>query len=377
MRTGLIRRWFPIAFGVIIIGLGATHSLDFNNLAVTASLLCGIGFALTVLVVAPSLDVERKILSIVRGKLIVTRLERERAWAEKFKMQEKAAALNAQITEINEALLLEEELIQARKEKRADRIADLTEQLKEAKIHIAEESQESPAVILGAGGIYGIIMGMGISDALTNYSERVSNGITGQLNSTIISHSTNSTTLPNSILELTAGTPFDLAYAFRLVGFLVTIVPFVHGAILTFSNRWYRDTDGKDHFGLSLVFFIVAFVQTVIFLFVALNIEDGTLFVLFLFILLLLNLLWVPIQTKLTTSYLERNDIFLNEWAILNFNTMAFVLVFLLAGPMLIYGPRGIDDNSWLNLLIFLVLLFRTVADYAIGWRKIYNWTQK
>ena len=59
----------------------------------------------------------------------------------------------------------------------------------------------------------------------------------------------------NPVSEITPGAPFDLAYAFRLARFLVTMVPFMHAAILTFSLRWYRDTDEKDHFGLSLVFF--------------------------------------------------------------------------------------------------------------------------
>jgi hypothetical protein len=216
---------------------------------------------------------------------------------------------------------------------------------------------------LGFGGIYGIIAGLGISDALDNYSVALS--------TTINSHLVNNTVLSNTLIDLVGGVPFDWSYTFRLVGFLVTILPFIHGTIITFSNKWYND--GKEkHYGLAFIFFIVAFAHTVLFFFMALNLENIALFFLYLFGVMILNTVWIPIQTALTKRY-ETKNIFGNEWAILNFNTLAFILIFVYAIPSLITGTQNIGNDPWVNFLILVILFSRSLSDYAVGWKMVYN----
>src|SRR5437867_8709284 len=94
------------------------------------------------------------------------------------------------------------------------------------------KTKSHPAIILASTGIYGIVNGLGITDTLINYSKCLTKATDCLLNS-----------VPMSItaVGLFGMLSMDFPYTFRLIGFLVTIVPFIHGAILTFSNRWYYD----------------------------------------------------------------------------------------------------------------------------------------
>jgi hypothetical protein len=87
------------------------------------------------------------------------------------------------------------------------------------------DPQESPAVMLGASGIYSIVFGLGIVEALSKYTEFLG-------------------TIRDSVLNASMDNILDtyvpaLSYTFRLLGFLVTIIPFIHGALLMFSWKWY------------------------------------------------------------------------------------------------------------------------------------------
>jgi hypothetical protein len=104
----------------------------------------------------------------------------------------------------------------------------------------------------------------------------------------------------------------------------------------------------------------------------ALNLENIALFFLYLFGVMILNTVWIPIQTALTKRY-ETKNIFGNEWAILNFNTLAFILIFVYAIPSLITGTQNIGNDPWVNFLILVILFSRSLSDYAVGWKMVYN----
>jgi hypothetical protein len=119
---------------------------------------------------------------------------------------------------------------------------------------INDIEQESPAIILGSSGIYGIINGLGIIEALTSYAQSLSEKLK--------SHIINNSYAFLGIIIL------DLSNTFRLIGFLVTIIPFIHGAILTFSNKRYKHKiTEKYRFDLAFLFFIVIFLHTSLFFF--------------------------------------------------------------------------------------------------------------
>jgi hypothetical protein len=75
---------------------------------------------------------------------------------------------------------------------------------------------------------------------------------------------------------------------------------------------------------------------------------------------------------------MKRNDTFLLEWITLNFITVAYLSVFIFAYPSLLHADCSnkndiVCHDVYLNLQIALVLIFRTVCDYTVGWKKVYN----
>ncbi len=227
-----------------------------------------------------------------------------------------------------------------------------------------EENPESPAVILGMGGLYGIVNGLGITDALTKYAGSLGNSMTQYLNST-----------PGILAGVFWSPTQDLLLnTIRLLAFLVTIIPFIHGFILTFSNRWYYDSiNQKFHYSWVFAFFIVVFIQTTFLFFAALNIERIELFILMLWSLMAVNTIWLPFQSFIMREQINIRNIFPKQWIILNFNTFTFLSVFALAPYELLGGAQDIANNPQLNFLILLVLLARSMADYTVGWKALYN----
>jgi hypothetical protein len=219
------------------------------------------------------------------------------------------------------------------------------------------EKPEDRAVIIGIGAIFAIINGLGISDALFEYF----NSLVVNINSTF----------QNSLTQIVT---LDLPYTYRILGFLVTIIPFIHGFVLTVSTKWYYNAIRKEyHLRLAFLFFIAVFIHTVLFYLLAVNVEDISRYILFLWTILLFNILWLPCQSALTYSILGRTDAFLHEWIILNFNTVAYLSVFIFAYPDLLKTHNTVGNDEYLNLQITLVLILRTASDYIVGWRKIYN----
>lgn len=86
------------------------------------------------------------------------------------------------------------------------------------------------------------------------------------------------------------------------------------------------------------------------------------------------NVIWLLVQLGLTYHVLERTDTFLLEWVIMNFKTAAYLSVFVFAYPGLLdLSTDAVDKDQYLNFQIAFVLVLRTVSDYVVGWRKVYN----
>ena len=217
------------------------------------------------------------------------------------------------------------------------------------------ENEESPAVILGMGGVYAIVNGLGITEALTKYAEAFGGNV-----------------------QAFVGTiPDLLPYGLRLVTFLITIVPFIHGFILTFSNRWYYDVErNKTRYEWAFVFFMVVFFQTVLLFFAALNVHKFNIFIDMLWALMVFNAPWLYVQIKyILKKQINIVHVFPKQWIILNFITASFLSVFIFEPGLLATA----QNNLWVNILFFFVLFSRTVADYKVGWNDLYieHLTQK
>lgn len=209
------------------------------------------------------------------------------------------------------------------------------------------ENQESPAVILGMGGIYAVVNGLGITDALTKYADSIG----------------------NSILDL-------LPHSLRLLTFLVTIIPFIHGFILTFSNKWYYDENSDtSHYEWAFVFFMVVFFQTVLLFFAAINVNELEIFLFMLWSLMVFNAPWLSVQIYyILKDKINIINVFPKQWIILNFNTAAFLSIFIFSPDQLLAVTQGnVLINAIINALILCVLLSRSIADYMVGWKDLYN----
>lgn len=213
------------------------------------------------------------------------------------------------------------------------------------------DNEESPAVILGMGGLYAIINGFGITEALTKYAEAFGGNA-----------------------EAFGGTiPDLLPYSLRLVTFLVTIVPFIHGFILTFSNKWYYDIEsGETHYEWAFAFFIAVFIQTVLLFFVAFNVHKFNLFIDMLWALMIFNIPWLAIQIWwILSDKIKIVHVFPKQWIILNFITASFLSIFIFEPELLTTA----QNDVWIIGFVFSVLFFRAVADYIVGWKDLYNRT--
>lgn len=219
--------------------------------------------------------------------------------------------------------------------------------------------EESPAIMLGASGIYSIVFGLGITDALGKYAEFLN---------------TISSPALNAPLDILGTYGPSLSYTCRLLGFLVTIIPFIHGALLMFSNKWYFNKEKNTfHFGLAFIFFIFAFIHSTLFFFVALNIPETSSFLLILWIVMIVNVGWLLVQVLITRQYLDRNEYFLSPWILINMSTFVFLSMFMLTPSRLFSGDSSISNDFWLNLLVLVVLTARSAVDYFVGWKSLYN----
>jgi hypothetical protein len=365
----LVKTWFPVIFGVIVVSLAASRSIDFNHLLVISALLSFLGFLVTVFVARPTHN-EARMESLVsttseKKKKEIKLEEKQASLAQEYV---RAAELSKQLDEIESAQTKLTPILQKTKRSKEEKklAKDVDEELRSL---TSDDQAESPAVILGASGIYGIVFGLGITDALIDYTKTISTSITLYFNNTSNQNLSNSLQVVTQALN---EEPFEWSYTLRLVGLLVTMLPFVHGAVITFSNKWYQ-VGNKTHYGLAFIFFIVVFTHAVLFLFIALNVETISLYLFNIFLVMFLNIIWMPIQTYLARSRLEREDLFGNEWTVLNFNFVAFISIFLIQPPNLLFGKDPIADILWINAVILFMLLSRSVSDYAIGWKTLYN----
>lgn len=281
--------------------------------------------------------------------------------ASRMTLQRNATKLQANAEREGENFeLIEESIKNPKSFKTLPKLAQST--LKNEAIRLSQlplkAEPEDNAIIVGIGGIFGIISGLGISEALATY-----------FGSLIVNTSATFT----SLIQIVT---IDWAYTYRIAGFLAIIIPFIHGFIVTLTAKWYHNTiTDIYHFRLAFLFFIAVIIHTVLFFLLALNVQNIPVYILYLWSILIFNILWLLIQSALTYGILKRTDTFIHEWITLNFITVAYISVFIFAYPNLLQPNSNVTvgQDAYLNLQIALVLIFRTVCDYTVGWKKVYN----
>jgi hypothetical protein len=89
---------------------------------------------------------------------------------------------------------------------------------------------------------------------------------------------------------------------------------------------------------------------------------------------MIINVVWLIAQVAITSKVLKKKNVyFIPPWILINFNTLAFLTIFILSSPNVLSGSNSIDDDFWLNFLILFILAARTVIDYYVGWKSLYN----
>jgi hypothetical protein len=232
-----------------------------------------------------------------------------------------------------------------------------------SKLITTRGSAAESSLIIGVGAVFAIINGLGISEALDAYFDN------SDVNPTPPGLEFNNT--QTSLKDMVT---LDWSYTIRVLGYLATIIPFIHGFVLTLTTKWYyNEIKGHYQYKLAFLFFLAIFIQTVLFFLLAINVEDISRYILSIWWVLVFNIIWLPVQLALTFHVLQRTDSFLLEWIILNFNTVAFLSVFVFVYPGLPEGNSTLNKDLDLNLQITIVLVLRSVSDYIVGWRKVYN----
>jgi hypothetical protein len=372
---------FLSIFIALIIFIGKNLLIDyavFVQLCTLAAVLCLIGFFLTGTLSSRELKSLRKITS---EEEIIARAREEKSdfEAEEKGLREYSSVMKSSARiEAARAVLARAVLEKKKKKSTEENIPPprIEEEERIPPTKIEEEENLSIPEILGTGGIYGIVLGLGIIEALDKYVETTTQEMFNHFNNTginqILGNFTNSTNFTLSIVPILQS---NLPEAFRLAGFLFTIIPFVHGTILMFSKKWYHDTALKPqpHYVVALIYFIVVFIITIMYFFLALNIMDAEFFLYSLWTLMAFNSVWLVVYSKILKWKLKKQYLIHREWVFLNLNTLAFLSVILFAFPNLLSIDKFVESDSWLNFLILIILFGRVLTDYITSWTEFYQ----
>jgi hypothetical protein len=331
---------------------------DFGRLCVTATILCLLGFFLTGSLSSPELKKLRKVAS---GKEVIAR--GLQLYPEDMKNRNIFGVPQAvpSVMEFSAKVDAATEILSAYDEEAPSEGID-------------NEKNLTVPELLGTGGIYGIVLGLGIFEALGKYVERTTVDMVNYFNNTAINQTigayTNSTNITLSIAPILQS---NLPEALRLSGFLFTLIPFVHGTMLMFSKKWYHDAEYKPHYFVALIYFIVVFIITIMYLFIAVNIMDSAFFLYSLWILMAFNSVWLVLYGKILKSKLKKQFLIHREWIFLDLNTLAFLSVFLFASPNLFSINGIVEGDNAINFLILIILFGRALTGYIISWNEFYQ----
>ena len=152
-----------------------------------------------------------------------------------------------------------------------------------------------------------------------------------------------------------------------VVAFLVTLIPFFHGAML------YMDTEIRGRATVVLVDFLALFGQTVLFFVMAEFVREPTSFAVAWMVLLAVDVVWVvwlmtPIPRRSKGQAAEPIFREYRPWAIIN----CVCIVALLAVYLLIPSGDGrTGPDLRLGLILMLIAIARTGADYWFS-RAVY-----
>lgn len=151
------------------------------------------------------------------------------------------------------------------------------------------------------------------------------------------------------------------------VAFIVTLIPFYHGA-LRHLDRTYVESGGKQTRGGALLAdFLLLFAEACLLLILAVLLAAPGFFVWALATLFALDAIWgFAAHLAFTQDVGSKPEV---KWAVLNLITTAVLAVCLFE---LAFPPSALAANASLLPVVAIVTIVRTVLDYVLCWGFYY-----
>lgn len=150
---------------------------------------------------------------------------------------------------------------------------------------------------------------------------------------------------------------FQWSILWALIGFIVTLIPFYHGAERHLEGT-YVENDGPEHTAQRLLWdFLVLFTEACVLIAIGALVADPGRMLVALIVLWSIDVIWALVARLLLKSQDE-------IWTWGTINTVAAALFGLL---LILDNTLSLGDVT-VGLLIMLASLARTCVDYATGW---------
>jgi hypothetical protein len=162
--------------------------------------------------------------------------------------------------------------------------------------------------------------------------------------------------------------PFSGQTLLICVAFIVTLLPFYHGALrhLDLTYVEVKDGDPEPKSGAFLADFVILFIESGFFIVLAALIRQPDTFLYVYLGLLLFDSAWGLIAYIAFTGHGKGHQEL--AWAKINFITSLVILAY-------IYSQSLISPLFGSAFWIFVIALARTIVDYWISWRQgYYSW---
>lgn len=156
-----------------------------------------------------------------------------------------------------------------------------------------------------------------------------------------------------------------LEMCIRLITFFAVSIPFFHASLSILKNK----PNLSNRSLLIFLLFLILFVNAIVIYLQAENLLKFNLFVTFIIILMLINGSWLLIQNylfrKLGIPNKDPDDLSHEEWLEMHFITSAYLFF--------VFLPHTVGLDMISEVVLFCVLVARTVFDYRLGWKSVYS----
>lgn len=213
---------------------------------------------------------------------------------------------------------------------------------------------ENPIIILGT--IYGIVAGLAITGALGDY-----------VNALELSAEQLKNVLPNLDMD---EQDLPIFMTLRLIGFFTIALTFYHGAAVILTTVAAELHKVRKRGKIFYNFFFL-FTEGILLYFMSKSLGNIDQFVRMFLVLLIVDVVWALthlISDKITKNpqSTTKNPQSSVEWIHLDFLMIGFLITFL------VFPSLSQFSGLYINIILLVALLVRTIVDYMVGWRLVY-----